>query len=212
MNEEITKGLRNAGFKEDVDIFRKIGKDFKVAVHLEHANRPTFLVKVYAKLEHSWYKITTNSFTDLPHLSQICFPFNGCQPLDFEAPQYRWEDCVNGGGFLVTGYQDSVTTVEIKSKYERNGQRNVFTTESAAISGGLAHPQLSHIVAKINEDFPERDADGNFCYPVLCKDGCIMEGAYWSRFKVNPFAMNNDQALAKLKETNTPLLLQYFEK
>lgn len=67
-----------------------------------------------------------------------------------EKKGYSWEESVSGRGYYIHQSESTIKDVLILSKTQRNN--NCFKTEKQARSA-LAFAQLSHIVAKYNDEF-----------------------------------------------------------
>lgn len=200
MNNEIKRKLELAGF-EDIE-----QNDWLIL-------KNTALYKIYINFELSRVAIDNKNdklvlsgieFKDLDQLNKICYPFNGCQDLNFEEKQYTWEECFKTKiGFYVGG---NGGVYERTSLNKSTLNKTVCPTEKSAISIE-ATTQLMQICAKINEDFPSEDEYDY--YPHLDMNGKLD----WVQtyHKYNSFKMNSAAGVKALLESNTPLLNQYFE-
>lgn len=209
MNEETKQKLLNAGFIPDNYNRMAIENvNFSISVKPSISKKNGFYVAVINKrLEKESHVTHSVDFEfHVQELNKACYPFNGCKDLNFEGKKYSWEECFKEWGYYVEQNSDIIPVTGMEA---RNRNKNIFKTESAAISGGLAHAQLTHIVAAINADF-EHSINGHYFFPII-ENGIIKEGWASNNRKLNPFKMNSKEACAKLIETNSDLLYQYFE-
>jgi len=204
MNEETKKKLRNAGLKEQADniAFSKSCGEFLITLELLHE---TIIVHIIREGQ----QVISKAANTLEDVNKICYPFNGCQDLNFERKQYTWEECLDTEkGYYIDEFStvDSATEIVIE---ENN--KNICPTEKNAISI-LATTQLMQICKRINEDFPRSSEDidkKTYYYPVSIGFDFIL----WidRSAKVNQFQMNSEEAVNELIRTNKALLNQYFE-
>lgn len=207
MNEEIKNGLLNAGFKKSKSAYLiNRGEFHTIYIPLLFANEQKVIIDI--KIGEVQKTILTKDWANFEELSKICYTFNGCKDLNFKAKSYQWEDCVKEDGFFIDTASNVRGLEHVIDDLNRNAMKSTFTTESAAISGGLAHPMISQVVEAINADFECNSNELNY-YPTLSHG--VVDWACMG-IKINPFAMNSEEAVKKLIETNTPLLLQYFEQ
>jgi len=199
MNEETKKKLRNAGLKEQADniAFSKSCGEFLITLELLHE---TIIVHIIREGQ----QVISKAANTLEDVNKICYPFNGCQDLNFERKQYTWEECLDTEKGW---YVDEFSTIDYATELivEENN-RNLCPTEDNAISIG-ATTQLMQICKRINEDFDKTNE--GFYYPLLASYGAIE--VRYSTWKYNHLPMNSEEAAEALIKTNLPLLKQYFE-
>ena len=207
MNNDIKQKLKNAGFQEvrgtHGDVYF-INNKFKATVHVckfpHSQNENTMILNVS---DDNIKYIEMMPIKDLAELNKLCYG-HIFQDLNFEAKKYTWAECLNVSGFYVN--EDSHIH-QIHNVSHNKVYKNTVPTRSNAESIE-ATTQLMQISARINADFEQ--VDGCYYYPCF-EDGKIDK---WKcpTTKINQFKMNSKKAIEALIETNTPLLLQYFEQ
>jgi len=200
MNEETKKKLRNAGLKEQADniAFSKSCGEFLITLELLHE---TIIVHIIREGQ----QVISKAANTLEDVNKICYPFNGCQDLNFERKQYTWEECLDTEKGW---YVDEFSTIDYATELivEENN-RNLCPTEDNAISIG-ATTQLMQICKRINEDF---EAEDDMRYSPMIYDRKVEYYKHHKNHKFGTLTMNSVKAFKALIETNSDLLYQYFE-
>lgn len=207
-NNKTIEALTNAGFKEILDNSKEVKMDCN-NIRIYVTNSSPFDTRVYilgedardAKLIPSQQGIK-----DLEELNKALYAYTG-KDLQWEK-RYLWEDCYVGKGYHINS-NSKVQEIADEFPSSHDTSKDTAITKEDAMSM-LAFAQLTHIVAKINEDYPA-DSKYRYGHSIVFRNGEL--GTYSIKESFGPilFTLSSEEGANKLIETNTPLLKQWLK-